>query len=357
MKHIALSCILLFVLSTVHAQKDSIYQAFINKKYGTSYIQLSERQQHQAPALFHEIQVVDSRRDTSRLGLSTVGLFKTQLRFQAPVGKTIASFLNRNFTNPKEGRSLLVVIKDLWLFDDRDTTLEENFRKEPGTRRKGNMECRLEAYQQMAGEYLPVTYIDTILSSHDFNAPDMGELILPRLLTSFMEKVSGADMESLGKRRRLLPYNTIDSFNRSRYNYAMDTALVWKKGVYRNVDEFLNNNPSITDYKVERTKMKESSLYVREGNGEYIYTRDVWGYCDGDSYFAMMDGSLFQIFPVQHSFYSLGSKAYSHLPRLRALDYLSGTSALVYGSMRTNETITKKLALFRLDIRSGEFIP
>jgi len=167
-----------------------------------------------------------------------------------------------------------VVVKDLWLFDDRDSSLEESLKKSPVTKRKGHLEFRCEAYLQTAGGYLPLTYLDTAISSEEHRALNVGNIILPSLFTAFMNKVSAVDIESLSKRRRLLSYHAIDSFNLSRFNYVMDTAMVWRKGVYKNLEEFLNNNPSITDYRVDKNKMGERALYIREANNQYVYTHD-----------------------------------------------------------------------------------
>jgi hypothetical protein len=355
MKHIALSCVLFIVLSAVHAQKDSIYQAYLNKKYGSLYIQLPSKPAQDVPPLFNAIQVIDQRTDTSRIGLATHSLSRGQIRFRPSASKALTNYFALNYTSPKGSRSLLVVIKDLWLFDDQDSTYEESFKRSVSVKQRGNIVFRCEAYLPAEDGYIPLTYLDTTVSVLHHTALNMSEGTLPHLLTIFMNKVAAVDIASVTERRRHLSYNAIDSFCRTRYNYVMDTATVLKRGVYRDAREFLDNTPSVEDCKLERTNTGEYALYVRENDGQYRYTHNMWGYCDGANCFVMMDGTLFQLLPVQHAFYVLGSKSYHNAaPVVPVLVPLPG--ALIVGTGRISTEIEKKLEIFRLDAMSGEIV-
>ncbi|MDO6432251.1 hypothetical protein Q4E93_16740 [Flavitalea sp. BT771] len=356
MRYFALLFLFLCIITVTQAQKDSICQIVIKKNYGSAFIQLPlKRKNYNFPPVFNSIQVVDCRQDTSRLGLATRGLPKGQILFHTTAADEISTFLSLNFTDPKGDRSLLVAIKDLWLYDDVDSTIEESFKKTIYTRPQGNLVFRCEAYLQVGEGYLPLTYLDTVLASTLHKSLGMGEAKLPDLLAIFMNKVASVDVDAISKRRRVISYNAIDSFSRTRYNYPMDTAITLKKGVYANVDEFLNNQPSIAEYEIVKNPNAEMELRIRDENGTFYYTHKMWGFCDGRYCYVMMDGTLFPILPVQHTFYVLGSKAYKakkvHIPL-----FIAFPGAYLYGFDTASETIIKKLTLFRLDVRSGEII-
>jgi hypothetical protein len=57
----------------------------------------------------------------------------------------------------------------------------------------------------------------------------------------------------------------------------MDTALVLKKGVYANVDEFRNNQPSIFNYDIQPDENGLSQLYLKDETGKPYFP----GRCGG----------------------------------------------------------------------------
>jgi len=356
MKYFILLSLLFCITMTARPQKDSSCQALIKKRYGSTYIQLPEtRKKYTSPAIFNDIQVADCRRDTSRLGLATRGIFKGQILFHTTAADAMTAYFRQHFVNPKGSLFLLVVIKDLWLFDDEDSTIIESFKREVFTKPRGNIALRCEAYLRIGERYMPLTYLDTLVSSTTHTAVGMGESKLSELLFLFMNKVVGIDFDAVSKRRRIISYNAIDSFSRSRYNYPMDTVTAPQKGVYASVDEFLNNRPSIADYEIVKNRNTEMELHIRDEEGKLYYTHKMWGFSDGTHCFVMMDGTLFPILPVQHTFYVLGSKEYKAL-RAPAPLFIPFPGGFLYGYTAVSETIIKKLNLFRLDVQSGEVI-
>ena len=130
---------------------------------------------------------------------------------------------------------------------------------------------------------------------------------LKDLLDTFMVQVAVLDLE---KERRLVTRRQIDSFNRANFDYPMDTATSFAKGVYATAEDFWKNAPSITNYSIDTDKSGHSELNIPDATGKMYYTHTVWGFCDGAQRYAMMDGNLFPIFLVGHQFYVLGSKEY-----------------------------------------------
>ena len=353
MKYIALLSLFFCITFTSHAQKDSIYQALIKNNYGTSYIGLSEKKMDVPPPVFRNIRVVDLRRDTSRVGLVSRRLAHRQIRFRRPLSAVMSACLNQNYANPKADQSLLVVIKDLWLYDSIDSAYSQTGKIDVYTQWKGNMAFRYEAYLPTADKFIPITFLDTTVTSADHTSVSMGESKLSELIFTFMNKVGAVDLDAITKRKRPVTYDQIDSFSRTRFNYPMDTAIAFKKGVYTNVDEFLNNNPSIPDYEIIKNKEGEMLLNIRDKDGKFYYTHTMWGFSDGDYCYKMMDGTLSPILPVQHAFYVYGANGFI-TKKIMSIPIVYPDGRLLYPGQETTLSPKKIPFLYRLDVRSGE---
>jgi len=359
-KFCALVLLFLSIAPASQSQSPDPGQALIKRKCRTTRISLPlDQNERNFPALFNTIEVLDYRSDTSRIGLMTNWEESQQeVLFRASVTNVLTAYLNYNYSNPKGKNSLLVVVKDLWLSTaiEKDTT-EGVGRKDMISRRQlGNVSFRFEAYWRNEEGYIPLTYLDTLAISSRPALLFMVDRKLPELISLFMAKVAAVDMSTIAMKRRVVSYNGIDSFCRARFNYPMDTATKLLKGAYANVDEFRNNNPSITDYELTKDKASNLELRIRDTDGKLYYTHTMWGFCDGNQCYVMMDGNLFPVFCIHHQFYVLGSKEY-RTKSIPLLFFVPVTSAaFLYGIATVDQSVLRKLSLFRLNVQSGEVI-
>ena len=333
---------------------DSIGQGVIKAKCDTRHIGLPwRRRRPDNPTLFRGIRVVDYRRDTSRVGVVHSGVnAQTQLLFRnGGTSNGWSGFLDSVYASPKGDDSLLVVIKNLWISDSVDHSgPPRGLFSDPYWSR---LAFRFEAYLQHDGGFVPLVYLDTLAETKGTEDGYMTERRLIELTDVFMEKVAAMDNAGTVARRRTVTMGQIDSFSHRRYDYAMDTALQPVKGVYASVDEFRNNRPSITDYKITKDNQGNLELRVKDADGQYYYSHTLWGFCDGWQAYVMMDGNLFPVFRVQHQFYVLGSDQYKRdvvaiIPFMIPL----GPAAMMYGMATVNSGIYRKLQIFRLDADS-----
>jgi hypothetical protein len=324
------------------SQSPDAGQEFIREKCGTLHVHLPLGQIGlEYPVLFDSIQVVDLRRDTSRIGLISGGRrSQEEVLLSQPVAAQVKAYLNAGYSRPQGNHQLLVAVKDLWI-------------SKPGTRRGDRPEavwkvaCRFEAYLKTDGGYIPLTYLDTVARADDYRPEDVAAQHLPELMAIFMDKVASHiaqvqadDMAT----HAVVSYDQIDSFSRTRFSYPMDTATSLVKGVYLNVREFRNNAPSKTTYEI----LKDDAS-------------GVWGFCDGKQAYVMRRGDAFPIFSVYHQFYVLGSKNYRIKSFYKHL-FLPGVAPFggaflinaAYGQF--NDGMTKDLWIFRLDVQSGKMI-
>lgn len=338
---------------------DSV-QLLIRKKCRTVHIGLPEDagMAVRYPAIFNQIQVVDFRSDTSRAGIVRPdNRGQQEIVFRASTTSVLTSYLNFNYSRPNGKQSLLVVVKDLWLSTSSDSVRERYDKRdhfEPML--VWNIAFRLEGYLQQGSGYIPLAYLDTLVVSPGNQSASRMAGELPGLFSAFMDGLAAIDPDAVARRRRMVSLSQIDSFSRVRFNYPMDTATRFVKGVYANVDDFKNNRPSMTDYVLTKDRSSNLELNIRDSEGKLYYTHTAWGVCDGKGVYVMMDGNLFPVFNVHHQFYILGSKLYSTAKIGLPFFAPVGPATYGYGWMKLDENVFRKLQVFRLDVESGKVI-
>jgi len=348
MKSPLLTLLLSLTLFHTRSQTRDVGQQIIKKKCTTVHAHLTPKEggQHY-PLLFDSIRVSDLRSDTSRIGLvKKGGHAQKQILLDGPATAQLTSYLNAGFTAPTAKHRLLVVIKDLWVSDPDASQVNM-------VREHCAISFRFEAYLASGSGYTPLTYMDTTATY----AGSSTELViahrLPELIALFMDKAADHTLLDDRTAKRVVSYKQIDSFARSRFDYAMDTATRLVTGVYATVDEFRNNAPSILKYEIKKGKDSLMELHIPDENGQMYYTHKVWGFCDGEHIFVMMDGNVFPVFPVGHQFYVLGSKEYLN-KQMWVPFFLPLGGGFAYGTTAVSDNVIRKLQLFRLNIQSGE---
>jgi hypothetical protein len=350
MKPYALTVIFFCAAIQAFPQSPDAGQQFIREICGTVHVPLPLGQSgQQYPVLFDSIQVVDLRRDTSRIGLIGGGRrSQDEILLSRPVASQVTAFLNAGYSRPQGSHRLLVAVKNLWI-------------SKPGSRQGDRPEavwkvaCRFEAYMKTDSGYIPLTYLDTVVRADDHRPEDVAAQHIPQLIAIFMDKVAAHAMADAMAANGVVSYDQIDSFSRTRFRYPMDTAKSLVKGVYVNVREFRNNAPSKTTYEILKDDAGNLTLEIPDEKGQFYYASDVWGFCDGQQAYVMRRGDALPIFSVYHQFYVVGSKNYRDryfwLPRITPFGDAFAAHA-AYSQI--NFDVIKKLWVFRLDVQSGK---
>jgi len=339
----ALLCCLYF---SSDAQNDSLSNAFFKKYCEQLHISLSPKRvtsDEKMPSSFMHFKVADFRPDTIRVGFWGADMQRRQFVFHESVSETVSSFLNY-YTHPAGTKTFLIIIKKLWLRDDADA------KKMPGQPlERGRIEFRGEAFLKTNNGYLPYTYHDTVITSPR-SVKDIVIFRLPDVFYDLLRKIASANEEALLKRNVIYSFSQLDSLNKKQFNFPMDKATALKPGVYASVEEFRNNQPSILNYELRADENGLRQLYLKDETGRSYFSRKMWGYCDGQQCYAMMDGNLFPIIPVQHSFYVFGSKQYEL--KTTSVPILFVLPGLMF--MPISETAIRRLHFFAIDPYSGK---
>lgn len=95
------------------------------------------------------------------------------------------------------------------------------------------------------------------------------------------------------------------------------------------------------------------TLHMKDEQGKLYYTRKMWGFCDGQQTYVMMDGNLFPIFTHNRAYYVYGSKEYMVKKYSAPLFFLLPV-AYVLGAVPVSEKVFRKLRFFRLDMETGD---
>lgn len=321
-------------------------QLIIQKKCGTQHAHLLlDKSERHYPELFREIQVLDARPDTSRIGIVRRGTTRQdEILFEAPAASQLTGYLNAMYGRAKGDRSLLVVLKQLWIACPDNYVAHWDY--------PYNFYFHIESYLRTSNGFVPLTAMDTTLS--DLKGETAGIVAGKQTRELFADFMSRLAMMNLDVERRTVSGGEIDSFNRTRFTYPMDTAVHLVKGAYNSADEFLRNDPSIPKAELQTGDGGNFELRIPDENGQLFYTHTVWGYCDGSHSYIMMDGNLFPIFQVQHQFYALGSKEYQLKGGIFIPFFIPlGPAAAIMGVTKINQSMARTLRIFRIDPVSG----
>ena len=273
------------------AQKDSLHKSFLKSKCGSFHLHLMPKpKKSETGPFFSNFEVVDFRSDTTRIGFWCANKTRREILFNNGATNTFAGYLNTVYADPSARQSFLIIIKKLWLYD----TLKVHGLG------VGRIIFRAEAFLQSNGGLMPYAYLDTVVASH-ISVLDMGGFKMVHLLNALVDKITQTDEAAIVQRNRVFSLQQLDSMNKRKFCYPMDTALVLNPGVYASIEEFRNNQPSISHYDIQPDENGLPQLYLKDEQGNSYYSRKMWGYCDGKNCFVMMNGNLFPVLFSDHA--------------------------------------------------------
>ncbi|MBV4360102.1 hypothetical protein [Pinibacter aurantiacus] len=305
---------------------------------------------------FSKFTIIDYRPDANHLG-TCFDPQEQQITFnRVPVKNVVDSFLNKNCSAPGSSNEVLIVLKKLWYSSTEldNPYVNYGFGSPIYTEHRGaRLQFSAESYLKTDAGFVPFAAFDTIIVTKK-RMKTCGSSMLAEALNALAQKLNSKNIERIIASRKPFIENAIDSMSKRNFQGKIYKEETVRKGVYMTAKEFFNNEPSIDWYEIQKSKDGMQSLYLKNEKGQLYLARSIWGFCDGEKSYVMMNDNLFPIYKNGNAFFVIGSKLYQ-VRKLSSSPTGSPTGALTAAIVDdlTPNTI-KERRLFTLDAMTGE---
>ena len=309
--------------------------------------------------VFSNIEVIDARDDSSKIGYYSTGAegknWPKQYRIlpsaKDGIDDWVTNYLAINTKNTFLHTTLLIVIKKFWLTTAAAPATIQNDKKvqpkqfgfDPGILTK------LEFYLGKDSVFYPMYKFDSVFIYH-LVLPQHSDYYITESLKQSLKKLFKINLVDVLNRGRKLSMREIESNNNKNTAIEILNTPRYKKGVYKNFTEFKTNSPSILEYEVRKGSMGDV-LYVKENGAEYPF-RNAWGFCDSTNLFINSGDKYSKLIRRQNSFYFTGFKGVERKANLNILTASLFNMATNTGSKHTQ--FIKVIKYYKVDIETGE---
>lgn len=278
---------------------------------------------------FGAFTIYDVRFDTTQIGhyVSFTNILYPLIRnykinFNGGACQSLSQYLNNyfenNFNNNKN--DVVIFLKKLYIIRKDTITTNESL-----NRNIGQINIQTEVFLRSGNTYyaafkIDTSFIESFLTKKKEVAEEMKENLLMPALKYLQNKINTTDWEKVQKKKAFDETVVYENYFKNRFNLPI-LIQPYKRGVYRNFSEFVNNNPSITQFKVIREKSRSVSLV--DQNGNYITTLQIFGFSDGQKCWIQRGNFCYPLIKSGNSF-SFYLTFYSNLKLLYTVDMEKG---------------------------------
>jgi hypothetical protein len=160
-----------------------------------------------------------------------------------------------------------------------------------------NIAFETECYCRFKDSLYPAVRIDTTYMQRSGRLKKTYLAVTEKVLYPLTEKLKNIDSLKVKKRNSYTLQQIQDRYQ-TRFNLPILTTNQYKRGIYKSFQEFINNSPSITEFRTE-TKGFTTSLY--DVRGSKINTA-IFGFCDGETCWMYWAGYCTPLTRVGNSF-------------------------------------------------------
>jgi hypothetical protein len=311
------------------------------------------------PQSFRQVIILDSRDDTASLGYLSKGSTAKKYIFKSGTQTELSNWYY-TYLNPREQNlalTLLVNIKKLRLSNEIMPVTQEN--GHTGQSHNGwekGVIIKIEYFLQQESSFFPLYRFDSVITSTKTLPKNADDYISTALKLS-MEKLFSLDLEKISSSKNKIAFTDILRVNEQRYKYPIYFDSVFKKGVYKNFDEFRMNEPSMVDFEFRKGKWGDI-LFVKKGNEEYP-ARDTWGFCDGKNIFINSGDKYSKLIQSGNSFYFEGIKTITRKQPNYTTNYLGFQTITLpknYGNiyLPKQTKFEQENRYYQVDMETGE---
>lgn len=307
--------------------------------------------------------VIDARFDTSTIGFMQKGFPDTRrkLKLEHSTTKDIQSFfdssiLKSNHYEASPGYEILCVIKKLWLSDEiyaSEGNLSVGGEKTVHVDVRSGIMLRLDFFAFNNREYTPLYRYDTTVADKETIFRN-GGVYLAAALAGSLSKLGQFSNNKIGASKKV-GYNQIEQINIARFD-APILKQTPRKGIYMSFEEFKNNQPSITEYRIDPDE-KTDEIYAKDKDGKEMLLRNTYGFSDGTEIYVAGANNFFKLHKASQTFNMYGAKSLK-----KSRQYFTAGKLITMGLnpeafSKNNTKIKYKLKHhpYQLDMETGDF--
>jgi hypothetical protein len=306
------------------------------------------------------VEFVDARADKSKLGFVRMGEGNSFYNFVFP-GKSI-HYINSKLpdvfkTSGKE-QQLLIVVRHFWMCQIITTPISWAEAQGGGKAYISFSYFKADYYLKNGDSVKYAGKLDTIIKMRKWMGKISDDLLKQTLVSALW--ASNKLITSSALNPNFAPVLLFDSI-KNQFNYPIIAVNQSKKGIYRNYQDFLNNNPVEGDFEV---KTEKAHTYLLSSTIDSSVTKTAWGYCDGNDIYKQLNESFYKMNRVENTFELAGpriirqihpkeAKFYRLAIDLSMMDFHGGGIMLLMHL--TDEKIMRELVPYQLNIKEGTF--
>lgn len=302
--------------------------------------------------LIKEIEVLDVRSDTERVGICTNS-------FRHPceivLDNSIGFLINKKLANNTATKTILLVIRNFWI--NKVQYFEGKLKAQQSVSKaalpSSKFTCSLDAFIKIDEKYFPLTQIDTvftntrnvIFSSHDF----IEKALL--LIQHNLEKTILLDKYFEKKQTDIAFIKRVYS---KRFKISAISDSTFKKGIYYTWEQFKNNQPVTKEFSIKASESEPPSLFIKDENGNEILTRNVFAVNDGSNIYKIHQGFVFPIYRNNNAIYWMGLEQYDLKTKGAPVGFPLAGGWGVAGIEPIGATMKIRLTPYLLNLETGK---
>jgi len=290
MKKTRLSLLWFYLLASLTTDAQIAYQNKVDPKtYLPFKISLSNANNRTEDSLFF-LKLYDHRDDTSRIGFfNGDGYTYYAFQFKEPAMPYLSKKLNENHKAVLD--TLHVVFKKIWIYETQ-LPVKSNYRD-------NGIAGRIEAslyFKRGDSFYLFFQYDSTILSKGYIGS--RADEILSKSFLHF-QHTAYTVARNIGNFSGFQRFNEIPSH---KVNYPILQTNSYNDGIYRTLDDFLNNKPDDINFNYVVKKKKEQILLLESKGSDSILSHGAWGFCKKGIPYMRIENTYSKLTRIEHSF-------------------------------------------------------
>jgi hypothetical protein len=214
---------------------------------------------------------------------------------------------------------------------------------------ESGIQIKAEFYLHRNNLFYPMYRYDSNVAVYG-RLPKKANFYLTTAFIKASKKIFDINIEDVLSKRKPITLEELNSRNNENFELTILNTGQYKKGAYRNFEEFKNNAPSISFFEFKKGEMGDI-LYIKE-NGEEYPSRNVWGFSDGTVLYINSGNKFSQLIKVEKTFYFKGIKRITRKTVNSVFDHslaLKGTGA---SEMQT--TFSADYKYYQVDMETGE---